>query len=81
MSVAQHKRWWVTAAPGAPLDEIARQLTDAGFQVDDVLTAIGCITGSAEPAVAERIRSIPGVTDVSEEPVVNVGPPEGDQPM
>jgi hypothetical protein len=81
MSVASNKRWWVTAAPGAPLDEIARTITAAGFAVDDVLTAIGCITGSAEPAVAERVRSVPGVTDVSEEPVVNVGPPEGDQPM
>jgi hypothetical protein len=79
--MAQQKRWWVTASPGAPLDEIARQLTEAGFKVDDVLTAIGSITGSAEPPVAERIRSVPGVTDVSEEPVVNIGPPEGDQPM
>jgi hypothetical protein len=81
MSVAQQKRWWVTAAPDAPLDEIAREVADAGFEVDDVLSAIACITGSAEPAVAERVRSIPGVTDVSEEPVVSVGPPEGDQPM
>ncbi len=78
--MAQRKRWTV-CAPGEPLHEVARKLTEAGFEVDDVLTAIGCITGSAEPAVAERIRSIPGVSDVSEEVVFDVGPPEGNQPM
>lgn len=78
--MAQRKRWTV-CAPDAPLHEVADKLKQAGFEVDDVLTAIGCITGSAEPAVAERIRSIAGVTDVSEELAFDIGPPEGDQPM
>jgi len=76
--VAQQKRWTVSAALDAPLNEVARKLTEAGFVVDKVLTEIGCITGSADTAVAERVQSIPGVTDVSEELAFDIGPPNDD---
>ena len=76
--MAQQKRWTVSAALNAPLNEVARKLTEAGFVVDGVLTEIGCITGSADTAVAKRVRSIPGVTDVSEELAFDIGPPDND---
>ena len=76
--MARQKRWTV-CAPDAPLDEVARKLREAGFVVDGMLTAIGCITGSAEPEVAERVRAIPGVTDVSEELSFDIGPPDRDE--
>jgi hypothetical protein len=66
---------------GESLHEVADKVAETGFEVEDVLTTIGCVIGLAEPAVAERIRSIPGVSDVSEVLVHDIGPPEGDQPV
>jgi hypothetical protein len=72
--MSQAKRWTVTTS-GQPLDDIAHKLSAAGFSVDQVLTEIGCVTGTADAQVAERLRSIPGVIDVSEEVAFDVGPP------
>jgi hypothetical protein len=72
--MTQEKRWTVTTSGGSP-KEIADRLTNVGFSVDQILTEIGCITGTGDAKVAERVRKIPGVTDVSEEVVFDVGPP------
>ena len=74
MNTSQDKRWVVTTSGGS-LNEIADRLRAAGFSVDDILSEIGVITGAGDATVAERIRSLPGVTDVSEEVVFDVGPP------
>jgi hypothetical protein len=71
--MTQDKRWTVTTS--GPLKEITNKLSEAGFSVDQILSEIGVITGTADAKVAERIRSIPGVTDVSEEVAFGVGPP------
>lgn len=73
--MAQEKRWTVTTSGGS-LNEVADRLAEVGFSVDQILTEIGCITGTSDVKVAERARTVPGVTDVSEELVFDVGPPE-----
>ena len=68
------KKWVVTAS--GDLDDVKRKLTQAGFNVDQVLREIGIITGSASAEVAKRARSISGVTDVSPDSPVDIGPPD-----
>ena len=75
--MAEGKRWIVTASGDRPLKDVKKELADEGFHVEDVLDEIGCITGQASEAVAEKLRSVSGVADVSPEPPpVNIGPPD-----
>lgn len=75
--MAKNKKWVVTASGNKPIKEIKKKLTAAGFNVELVLDEIGCITGSASDAAAERARAVPGVADVSPEPEpISVGPPD-----
>jgi hypothetical protein len=70
------KRWIVTTSGDRPVADVKRDLTEAGFSVTDVMDAIGCIGGSASDDVIRRIRSLPGVTDVSPDAAIDVGPPD-----
>jgi len=74
--MAKKKRWIVTTSGDRSLSEIKKKVTESGFAVEDVLDEIGCIIGSASDDVAERLRSIPGVADVSPETPVDIGPPD-----
>jgi len=75
--MAQSARWVVTASGDRPLREIEQDLRTAGFEVEEVLSAIGSVIGSASDQVAKKARSISGVTDVSPEPPpVDIGPPD-----
>lgn len=75
--MSENKKWVVILSGDHPLDEVKKNLIDAGFAVDHVLSAIGCITGAASEDVAEKLRAIPGVADVSPEPPpVSIGPPD-----
>ena len=71
------KRWTVTTTGDSPLREVAQHLRSAGFLIDQLLTEIGCITGTASDEVAARARQMPGVADVSPEAGVDIGPPGG----
>ena len=70
------RSWVVTASGDRSIDDLEKRLTDAGFTVDQVLGEIGCITGTATDAVAERLRTLPGVADVSPETKIDIGPPD-----
>jgi hypothetical protein len=70
------QKWIVTTSGDQPLHDVARHLSEAGFAVDQVLDEIGCITGFARAAVAEKLRTIPGVVDVSPEQSIDIGPPD-----
>jgi hypothetical protein len=74
MSQDKDKRWTVTTS-GKSLKEVADKVRATGFAVDQVLAEVGVITGTGDAKAAERIRSIPGVTDVSEEIQFDIGPP------
>ena len=74
--MAESKNWVVTTSGDRPLKEVKKKLVEKGFTIDEVMDAIGCITGTATEEVAEKVRAVPGVADVSAEPPpINIGPP------
>ena len=73
--MATSKRWIVTTSGEHSLHDIERQLTETGFSVEQVLTEIGCITGSAPANLATQLRAIPGVSDLSPDESIDIGPP------
>jgi hypothetical protein len=66
----------VTLSGERPIHDVAADLKKTGLDVDQVLDAIGCITGSAAPDAFERLRQVPGVADVSKDTPVDIGPPD-----
>lgn len=70
------KRWNVTTSGDQSLSDVKKKLSQEGFNVDQVLEEIGTITGDASDDVAEKLRKIPGVTDVSPEIGIDIGPPD-----
>jgi hypothetical protein len=75
MAGKKYQRLVITISKERPIHEVAHDLRKAGLQVDQVLENIGSVTGSAETGTVERLRSIPGVADVSPDHPVNIGPP------
>jgi hypothetical protein len=71
----QTKAWVVTTSSDRSLADIAKDLAKAGFAVDQTLDQIGVVTGKSNDAVVRKVRAIRGVTDVSPEPQVDIGPP------
>lgn len=74
-----NKSWTVATSGDRPLDDVASDLKKSGFNVADVLSEIGCITGDADDDAAEKARGIKGVTDVSATPSVDIGPPDSSE--
>jgi hypothetical protein len=74
--MVEKKKWVVSTSGERPLSEVKKKLTEAGFAVEQVLDAIGSITGSAGDSVVKSVRSIPGVADVSPETPIDIGPPD-----
>jgi hypothetical protein len=75
--MAKNKKWMVTTSGERSLPEVKKQVEATGFKVEQVFTEIGCLTGSASDEVADRLRAIPGIADVSPEPPpINIGPPD-----
>jgi hypothetical protein len=60
----------VDARAGVPLADVARRLTEAGFEVTHQLDAVGIIVGRADPENVERLRAVPGVGAIEEERTV-----------
>ncbi len=70
------KDWIITTSGDIPLEKVRKSVIDAGFRIDEVLEEIGCITGFADDAVANTVKRLPGIVDVSQElPSINIGPP------
>jgi len=74
--MTNHKNWVVTTSGDRPLGDVEKKLIETGFAVDQVLGEIGCITGTASDDMAERLRVIPGVADVSPDHPIDIGPPD-----
>ena len=75
--MAKGKRWIVTTSGDRTVNEVQKELGKKGFKVDQVFDEAGSITGEAEDDVADKVRNISGVVDVSPEESLNVdiGPP------
>jgi hypothetical protein len=71
----QTKSWIVTTSPDRSIQDIAKDLKDAGFTVDAVNDEIQSITGSAADETAGKARSVKGVVDVSPDEPIDIGPP------
>jgi hypothetical protein len=76
--MAESKTWIVTTSGDRPLGDVKKDLTKKGFAVGQVLDAIGCIIGEASEDIAKKLRTVPGVADVSPDEAVGIGPPDGD---
>ncbi len=66
----------VTVSPSRPLAEVAKELTRAGFLIDQKLAQIGVITGTCPAGSLKKFRGIMGVIDVSPSTGIDVGPPD-----
>ena len=56
---------------------VKKDIIPLGFDIDKVLSEIGCITGSAAESVAKKLRNISGIADVSPEGgAIDIGPPD-----
>ena len=69
------KTWIVTTDGIRPIDEIVPELARAGLHVEQVLDAIGSVTGTADASALDAVRAVRGVVDVSPDGAVDVGPP------
>jgi hypothetical protein len=72
---APKKTWVVTTSSDRPISEIAKDLSAAGFTIDQRLDQIGVLTGKSDDQVVKKVRGIRGVADVSPDSPVNIGPP------
>jgi hypothetical protein len=72
---AAQQTWVVTTSGDRPMAEVAKDLSAAGFVVDQTLDQIGVITGRSTEKAVGKARSVRGVTDVSPEPKIDIGPP------
>ena len=70
------KKWIVTTSGKHSLKDVKKKLTESGFAVDQVLDEIGIITGTSSDDNVERLRKVAGVTDVSPDEPVDIGPPD-----
>ena len=66
-----------TADPARAGDrQFAKALRQAGMTVDQVLTATGIISGSADPGRLPQLRAVPGVASVELEGDAQIPPPD-----
>jgi hypothetical protein len=68
----------ITTSGNRPIQEVAKELKDAGFEVEQVLEDIKVITGKGSAGTDKKLRSIKDVEDVSEDNPVSIGPPDAE---
>lgn len=66
----------ITLSGDRPIADVARDLQAAGLQVDQVLEFTGTVTGSGGDDLADRLRGVAGVSDVSPDHPIDIGPPD-----
>ena len=74
--MAESRKWVVTTSPDHKFREVARELASAGFTIEQELDAIGVVIGAGDDDVAERLRGVKGVADVSPDTPIDIGPPD-----
>jgi hypothetical protein len=60
------------------LDDVARRLALAGLDVEQVLGALGVVTGSVEASQLASLHAVPGVAAVEEQRSFQIAPPDAD---
>lgn len=74
--VAGDRRWVVTCSGERDLAQVAEDLRARGLRHGQALGEIGIIVGEAPDEVADSLRSVPGVSDVSPDRPIDTGPPD-----
>jgi len=74
--MAGTRGWIVTTSSERSISDITNDLEKAGFSVGQVLQEVGSITGAAAEETVTKLRSIPGVVDVSPDTPIDIGPPD-----
>lgn len=72
----KHKTWIITTSGQRSTKDVAKDLRAKGFTVDQVLDEIGTITGAGDDAVVAKVRKVDGVSDVSPDHPIDIGPPD-----
>lgn len=67
--------WIITISSDQSMTEIAARLKAEGLTIRDLLEDIGCITGAADNATAERLKHIEGVVDIAPDMHMGIGQP------
>jgi hypothetical protein len=62
----------------AGIDAVVQRLREAGMQVDQVLGALGIVTGSAPASNRPQIEAVPGVVSVEPEGSFRLPPPDSE---
>jgi hypothetical protein len=70
------KTWVITTSADRPIAEIAKDLSAAGFAIDQTLDQMGVITGTCDEKGVKKARAVRGVADVSPDVQVDIGPPK-----
>jgi hypothetical protein len=65
----------ITLSGDRPVPEVTADLEAAGLKIDQILAEVGVVTGSAPANAASRLRRVGGVSDVSADHGVDIGPP------
>jgi hypothetical protein len=71
--------WIITISDNQSITDIATRLSAEGLTVREVLEEIGCITGVADDATAQRLKSVEGVVDIAPDMQIDVGPPGSEE--
>jgi hypothetical protein len=71
--------WIITISSDQSIKDIATRLSAEGLTIKDVLEEIGCITGSADTATADRLKKIEGVIDIAPDMQIELGPPGSEE--
>lgn len=58
------------------LDEVVERLSSAGMEVEEVLPALGAVTGSAERSQLTALSHVEGVAAVEASRTIQLPPPE-----
>jgi len=75
MPQAKKQSLVITTSGNRSIKDVARDLKDAGFDVEEVLETINVVTGKGKAGSKDKLRSVQGVVDVSEDHPVDIGPP------
>ena len=75
MPQAKKQSLVITTSGNRSIKDVARDLKDAGFDVEEVLESINVVTGKGKVGSKDKLRSVPDVVDVSEDHPVDIGPP------
>ncbi len=74
--MAGDRRGVGTCSGERDLAQVAEDLSARGLRLDQTLSEIGVIVGDAPDEVVEDLRSVPGVSDVSPDQPIDIGPPD-----